>query len=247
MVKHNDQIAPLYQKVKTYILNKIQLGELLPLTRVPSENELVEALNVSRMTANRALKELSAEGILTRVAGVGTFVAEVQAKGHLVEVRNIAEEVRERGHSYSNRVVKHEQLAVTRAIARLMELPDKVRSVYHTVIVHLEEGKVLQLEERYVNSDVAPDYIHVDLKEVTPAQYLLANFPLQKVEHTVRAAMPSNKIKKLLQMKDDVPCLILDRRTWSSNRLVSVAHLYHSADSFSLTDTMEKDTSFHVV
>jgi GntR family histidine utilization transcriptional repressor len=242
MINTDNSIAPLYQKVKDYILKKIEHGELQPNSRVPSENQLVAELKVSRMTANRALKELAYEGLLTRVAGVGTFVAEVQTKGHLVEVRNIAEEVRERGHSYSNIVVTHESVTLTSAVANEMELPNNVESVYHSLIVHQEDGKMLQVEDRYVNSQAAPEYISIDLKQTTPAAYLLANVPLHKVEHTVRAAMPSATIKKLLQMDDNVPCLILDRRTWSSGKLVSVAHLYHSAQSFSLTETIKRDS-----
>ena len=148
MIHATNSIAPLYQKVKAHILKKIEQGELASSSRVPSENELVAELKVSRMTANRALKELAAEGILTRVAGVGTFVAEAQTKGHLVEVRNIAEEVRERGHSYSNIVVTHSAIALTAAIATKMELSLSVKTVYHTTIVHQEDGKMLQVEDR---------------------------------------------------------------------------------------------------
>ena len=179
---------------------------------------------------------------MTRVAGVGTFVTEAQTKGHLVEVRNIAEEVRERGHSYSNIVVTHESVALTRGIACSNGIIEQhVKSVYHTTIVHREDNRMLQVEDRYVNAQTVPEYIQIDLKQTTPAAYLLANVPLHKVEHTVRAAMPSQTIKKLLQMDDNVPCLILDRRTWSSGNLISVAHLYHSAQSFSLTETIQKD------
>lgn len=73
MIHATNSIAPLYQKVKAHILKKIEQGELASSSRVPSENELVAELKVSRMTANRALKELAAEGILTRVAGGGYF------------------------------------------------------------------------------------------------------------------------------------------------------------------------------
>jgi GntR family histidine utilization transcriptional repressor len=241
MIHAEQSIAPLYKKVKAFILAKIECGELLPNYRVPSENELVTQLKVSRMTANRALKELAAEGILTRVAGVGTFVAEAQTKGHLLEVRNIAEEVAERGHSYSNIVVTHQATSLTAAIAAEMELSKAATTVYHTTIVHREDSKMLQVEDRYVNAQAVPGYIDIDLKMTTPAAYLLAKVPLHKVEHTVRAAMPSNIIKELLRMDDNIPCLILDRRTWSSGQLISVTHLYHSAQSFSLTETMQKE------
>ena len=67
---------PLYAKVKDHILENIRSGAWEAGRRVPSENELVESFGISRMTANRALRELTAEGFLSRVPGVGTFVKE---------------------------------------------------------------------------------------------------------------------------------------------------------------------------
>ena len=70
-----DSPAPIYQRVKEAIRQKVISQEWLPHQRVPSESELVKALDVSRMTINRALRELTADGILERQQGVGTFVA----------------------------------------------------------------------------------------------------------------------------------------------------------------------------
>ncbi len=68
------QTKPRYLQLKELIIGQISAGELQPRDRVPSENELVDATGVSRMTANRALRELNDEGYVERVAGVGTFV-----------------------------------------------------------------------------------------------------------------------------------------------------------------------------
>jgi len=65
--------AARYLQVKHFVLERISAGALRAGQRVPSENELVRELDVSRMTANRALRELAADGVLVRVAGVGTF------------------------------------------------------------------------------------------------------------------------------------------------------------------------------
>ena len=51
---------PLYAKVKDHILENIRSGAWEAGRRVPSENELVESFGISRMTANRALRELQA-------------------------------------------------------------------------------------------------------------------------------------------------------------------------------------------
>ncbi len=57
-----------YLQVKQFILRQISAGSLRSGERVPSENQLVRQLDVSRMTANRALCELASDGILIRVA-----------------------------------------------------------------------------------------------------------------------------------------------------------------------------------
>jgi len=85
--------APLYQQVKQHVLDLIASGALKPGERAPSEPELVRALGVARMTANRALNELRDEGIITRRAGSGSYVAPPRAAGALLALRDIAEEL----------------------------------------------------------------------------------------------------------------------------------------------------------
>src|SRR5210317_2509298 len=93
---------PMYQQLKDLIIRRISSGELAPSDRVPSENDLVEAMNVSRMTANRALRELNDEGYVERIAGRGTFVSDFRSQSHLLEVQNIADEIESRGHRHSS-------------------------------------------------------------------------------------------------------------------------------------------------
>src|SRR5262249_45261469 len=108
--------AARYLQVKQYILERISGGSLRTGERVPSENELVRELDVARMTANRALRELAADGVLVRVAGVGTFVAEQRVHAHPLEVRNIADEIRARGHEYEAKIIVLDSVSASREI-----------------------------------------------------------------------------------------------------------------------------------
>ena len=101
---HNPK--PRYQQLKDSIIARISSGDLLPSDRVPSENELVETMNVSRMTANRALRELNDEGYVERIAGRGTFVSDYRSRSHLLEVHNIADEIERRGNVHSSLVLR---------------------------------------------------------------------------------------------------------------------------------------------
>jgi GntR family histidine utilization transcriptional repressor len=73
-----DAPASRYEQVKSHVRQIIESGARQAGDRLPSEQDLVTALGVSRMTANRALRELADEGLVTRVSGVGTFVAQTK-------------------------------------------------------------------------------------------------------------------------------------------------------------------------
>jgi len=73
----NFEKVPIYEQVKVFICTKIKKGEWIAGDSVPSESALMHQFGVSRMTVNRALRELMAEGVVRRVQGSGTFVAEI--------------------------------------------------------------------------------------------------------------------------------------------------------------------------
>jgi DNA-binding GntR family transcriptional regulator len=102
--QHSAQDAtPIFQRIKDYLTGEIAAGRWKEGDLVPSEQALVRQFGVSRMTVNRAVRELTAEQVLTRRQGAGTFVAPQKYQATLVEIRNIADEVRARGHAHSSR------------------------------------------------------------------------------------------------------------------------------------------------
>lgn len=224
---------PLYAKVKDHILENIRNGAWEPGQRVPSENELVESFGISRMTANRALRELTAEGFLSRVPGVGTFVRAAPALSSLMELRNIAEEIEQRGHRYSSRVLTKASVAANPALAEEFEERDIAR-LFHIVIVHEENGVPVQLEDRYVNPAVVPDFLSRDFTRTTPTAVLVEATPVDELEHTVEAALPTTEQQRLMGIGPLEPCLALHRRSWSKSKVATVATLTYPASRYAL-------------
>ncbi|NQD91510.1 histidine utilization repressor [Pseudomonas sp. CrR25] len=218
--------APLYARVKQMIVGQIQSGAWPPHHRVPSESELVSQLGFSRMTINRALRELTAEGMLVRMQGVGTFVAEPKGQSALFEVHNIADEIAARGHRHHCQVVTlGEELAgPERALA--LDVREGQR-VFHSLLVHFENDIPVQIEDRYVNAAVAPDYLQQDFTRQTPYAYLSQVAPLTEGEHVVEAILADAAECKLLQIERGEPCLLIRRRTWSGRQAVTAARLLY--------------------
>ncbi|MBB4440681.1 MULTISPECIES: histidine utilization repressor [Rhizobium] len=225
--------TPLYAGVKQVILDRIQSGEWPPKYRVPSENELVVELGVSKMTANRALRELANEGELVRIQGVGSFVAERKGYSALFEVRNIAEEIAERGHVHEASVVVLAQETASPEVADALELAIGA-AVFHSLIVHSENGVPVQIEDRFVHPEAAPEYLAQDFSTLTPNAYLTAAAPLSGSEHVVEAAMPQAWECKLLTIMKTEPCLTIRRRTWSAKQVVSTARLVYPGHRYRL-------------
>lgn len=218
--------APLYARVKQHISSRIADGSWPPHHRVPSEAELVEALGVSRMTVHRALRELTAEGLLVRLQGVGTFVAEPKLRTALYAVNNIADDIAARGHRHHARVVSVQEERAGAAQAAALDVPLEQR-VFHSVIVHYEDDIAIQLEDRYVNAAVAPDYLEQDFSRETPYQYLTRVAPLTEGEHVVEAVLAHPEECGLLDIDKGEPCLLIRRRTWSAGRVVTSVRLVH--------------------
>lgn len=227
------EAQPLYAKVKDHILGQIRSGAWAPGARVPSENELVESFRISRMTANRALRELNAEGFVDRVPGVGTFVKEPPARSSLMELRNIAEEIEQRGHRYSSRVASKSEMTANPALAEEFEARALDR-LFHIVIVHEENGVPVQLEDRHVNAAIVPGFLSQDFTKLTPTAYLLGVMPVDELEHTVEATLPSLEQQRLLNVDAMEPCLALHRRSWSRGQVVTVATLTYPASRYAL-------------
>lgn len=234
MPKTNSALQPLYLQVKRHILDNIGSGKWTTASRVPSENELVKSFGVSRMTANRALRELRDEGVLVRVAGVGSFVAEPHAHAHPLQIRSIADEIRERGHVHRAEVVALERVRAVGSLAEDFGVAPRTE-LYCSIVVHFENERPVQLEDRYVLAKIAPDYLTVDFSRVTPSDYLIKVAPLQEAEHVLRAVMPDDRTRKLLAMKREEPCLLMIRRTWAHDLIASVAKLYYPGSRYEMS------------
>ncbi|MGL4242017.1 MAG: GntR family transcriptional regulator, partial [Beijerinckiaceae bacterium] len=139
-----------YQAIMDAIRTDIAAGRLLPGDRIPSENELVAAHGVSRMTANRAVRELAAEGLVKRAPGSGSFVSGRPLELSLLRVPDIADEITGGGGDYAARVVERGPVAASPELAQALEIAHGATTL-RTLIVHLASGRPLQLEERHVN------------------------------------------------------------------------------------------------
>jgi GntR family transcriptional regulator, histidine utilization repressor len=224
---------PLYQQVKQFVIDGIRAGEWGDAKRLPSENFLVEQLNVSRMTVHRALRELKSEGVIIRVPGRGTFVSAEKPRSTLLETQDIAEEIASRGAVYRCGVMALDRVRAEKDLAVALGLKAG-DAVFHSAIVHEENGIPVQFEERWINPVVAPGYLEQDFTVRTPHRYLVMCAPITEVEHVLHAIRPDRRVREFLRITGDEPCLLLARRTWFGSIAATRSLFVYPGERYSL-------------
>ena len=225
--------GPPYLRIKEQLKRALGRGRYPPGARMPSEAELVARFRVSRMTVNRALRELSDEGLVVRVQGRGTFAAQPHRVSSKLTIRDIHEEILARGHVHDARVHVAREERAKEAVAARLSLP-RGAPVFHTLIVHCENGVPIQCEDRYVNPAAAPGYLEVDFTRTTPTGYLLEVAPLWEAQYSIAATMPTAQEARLLGIAASDPCLVVVRRTESQHVPITVARLAHPGSRYLL-------------
>ena len=225
--------APLYMKLKDYVRSRVESGEWKVGHRVPSENELVSILGVSRMTANRALRELSDEGLVVRLRGKGSFVATRKRTSQFQSVPNIADEISKNGGVHSAKIILLQLETCGPDLAEALDLPTGSPAM-HSIIVHTEDGMPVQIEDRFVNPNCAPDYMTQNFNSVTPNAYLTEVAPIVKAQQHIEAVSAQPWECKLLAISKTEPCLLVRRRTWSLEGVVSSVRLLYPGSRYRL-------------
>jgi len=228
-----ETIGAPYQRVKQFLKEGLAAGRWPPGALMPSEAELTAEFSVSRMTVSRAIRELQAEGLVQRSQGVGTFAAPLHKVSSTLTIRDLHEEIEARGHQH-HAVVHLQRAEAAPALLAAQLGVEPGTTVFHTLIVHHENGVPLQCEDRFVNPACAPQYLATDFTRTTPTHYLFGATALWRAQYSIEAARATPQEARLLGIGDDEPCLIVVRRTFTRDAPITIARLVHPGTRYGL-------------
>ncbi|WP_269716127.1 UTRA domain-containing protein [Caulobacter sp. NIBR2454] len=232
----------LKARIRRHILERITAGAWAAGDRIPSEHELADEFGASRMTVHHAVRDLQGDGYLTRAKGKGTFVAPARAHVMAVKLLDIADEIAARGGRHEARSVSAETRPATMAEAALFGASAGL-VLFHAVVLHIEDGAPIQLEDRLVNPAIAPGIAEVDLGRETYFAHLMSRFPYPEGAAAIRALVPDTRVRELLSMADGEPCIEVERLTRLQGQVVTAVRLIYPASRYALTGEILRPTA----
>ena len=221
----------LHDRIRSDFEARIRSGKLHPGDRLPTESDLVTQYGCSRMTVNKALFALAANGLIERRKGAGSFVARPHMQSMVHEMWDFAAEIRDRGQSYSYRSLKRALLVPRNEEERMLGGGKKLLQLDG---LHLADGVPFGIERRLVSVEAVPEIVDVDFGDTPPGTWMLEHVPWTDTETRITALLATGETAKLLRVPSGSPCLSLERRTWRKTERFAYAKQIFRGEGYDL-------------
>tara|TARA_Y100000385_G_C13001699_1_gene597556 strand:- start:83 stop:823 length:741 start_codon:yes stop_codon:yes gene_type:complete len=217
---------PKYLKIKQDLEHLIHSGALQSGDKVPSEHALVAQHGVSRLTVQRAIRDLVADGLVHRSQGSGTYVSETHCFS-LIEVRDVVDEIRRLGGDARTEVLLHRKLKAPEDVCSMLDLPGG-SEVFQAALLQTMNDEPVAYEERFAVVEQFPDFLAQDFSSLSVFKYLAQRSSLGEIENSVSAVCADKRLAKLLEINDAEPCVRVKRRNWFGGRCITLTRITYA-------------------
>ncbi len=223
----------LYQRIIDDVERRILSGEWQPGHRIPSEREFSEQYGCSRMTVNKALSQLAQAGYIERRRRAGSVVSRPHVQSAILEIHDIQSEVQALGLEYRYVPLSRREQKARTADAPHFDAGGADRLLAVTAL-HLAGSGPFCHEERLINLLAVPEARDESFIDLAPGAWLLSRVPWNQAEHEIRAIAAGREVASVLEIPEGTPCLVIERRTWNLDHVVTFVRLTYLAGSHSV-------------
>lgn len=211
-----DERSPKYFILKKDIVKKIELEEYCSEDSIPSERELMEQYQVSRITVRKAIDELVMEGYLYRIQGKGTYVKTDEKSHELFAMTSCTEDVIKLGMTPMKKVIVSDIVKADTKRAKALNITTK-DDVYRLGRILFADREPLNYTVTYLpvklfpgleKHDFACESLYQTLEQVYDAR-------LTKARRTVEAVLAKEEIAEYLEVKEKMPIILFGCTTYA--------------------------------
>ncbi|MBC9729787.1 GntR family transcriptional regulator [Streptomyces sp. TRM68367] len=231
---------PKYVRLAQTIQRRIEDGTYPPGTRVPSENQLVQAFGMSRPTVVRALELLKRDGWVESRQGYGTIVRGRPAVVEQKDRRGSEALARDESQA-AGRLVEVGYVPVPARVASALGLPKRAKILMRRFLVE-EDGEPIELVSSYFPAGLVEGTELESAKALTDGTraHLEARKKVRfdHVTERVSARLPERDEAELLDLPEGVPVLsVLVVACDASGQALQVSDVLIPADRQEVEDT----------
>ncbi len=222
----------IYEALKSQMAN----GTYPPASRLPSESALALRFGVTRMTVRQALGKLHAEGLILTRRGIGTFTALARFERQATRLTDLHEDLLERGHKPSSRVLTIRTGAFPPDLAERLGLPPG-EPMLQVSRLRLADGEPVAVNNAYLRHTLCPGLEQEDFREVALYALLEHRYALAlgHAEQRVQAVLAAGAHATLLGVRRGSPLLHIERLTFlKDGRALGLTEGYYRADRYVL-------------
>jgi len=204
-----DEDVPYYQQLKDKIINDIENGHLAPGDKLPSERELADQYQISRMTARHTLTILEREGLVERRVGAGTFVSSKKIEFDFITFNSFTKSMIGKGLTPSTQILSIYKDQARPMVANKLKIPTTEEVIYikrlrlvNQVPIAIEESCI-----PYLYCEGIEDLIEKD-KSLYQLLEDVYGITLVKAKQYIRVAFSDDYESKCLKIKVQSPCIL---------------------------------------
>jgi len=213
-----------FRDVKAELLRRITDGDWQPGALVPGEVELAAAFGVARATVNRAMRELTDEGLLERRRKAGTRVRASPLRAARFEIPLVRAEIEATGAAYGYRRLSRAVVGAPADLENRLSLAKGAR-LLHLCCLHLADKRPFQHEERWINLAAQPAAEAEEFLDLGPNEWLIRAVPFSAVEISFLAMAAAGEVAEALHLTRGEPVFAVERTTWWQGQAITHVRL----------------------
>jgi GntR family transcriptional regulator len=228
----NKNYTPKYAQIQESLISWVKSGDLYPGDMIPSERELSEMFNVSRMTVRQAVSNLVSDGVLNRVQGVGTFITEQKTEYDIGTLVSFTESALLSGVKPSGKMIEFGQIVANERLARILKV-NLGQKLYRLVRVRYGNNEPMVLEHCHFPSAIFPGIENYDLENQSTYHIWREEYGIVfgKMRQTLEPVMANEFEAKILDVPVGFLMMLVERVSYDvTGRPIEYAKDIHRGD-----------------
>lgn len=205
---------PLHKQISDWLKQEINNGELEKNEKLPSENDLSDKFDVSRVTVRRALQTLENEQLIYRCQGLGSFVSDQRTHQSFSFLNDFSEELAGSGLKPSSKLLSfgHENIKDKKGILSYLDIRNKEIAV-KIERIRLGNGEPIAYDTTWMPVFYGQLIDGFDLENITIFNILENEFeiPIEKGCYRIESTVADDKLATHLKVEKNTPLLLINR------------------------------------